>query len=106
MTRALATRKKLIYVEVKDRTENISRVISKSNLCLVIQSKNNNDLFDKYWYQKRRELSEETPYEGWVVDSTGQVQAEIHVDSRFGSSHSLLADDDDHRPRGFSISSE
>ena len=53
--RALATRKKLIYVEVRDRTDNISRVVSKRNLDLVIHStikkRYNSELFDRYWYE-------------------------------------------------------
>lgn len=47
-------RKKLIYAEVRPFDEKISRVESKQNLNLVIESnmrkKNNNMLFDKFWY--------------------------------------------------------
>jgi len=48
------TRKKLIYVEVRAFDDPISRQDSKQNLNLVIESnlkrKNNNKLFDKFWY--------------------------------------------------------
>lgn len=60
--RAMQTRKKLIYVEVKDKDKKISRIISKENLNTVIETntrkKNNNQLFDKFWYQTREKKSQ------------------------------------------------
>ena len=103
--RALATRKKLIYVEVRDRTAKISRVVSKRNLDLVIHStkkRDNSELFDRYWYDKRQTLTEEIAFEGWVLDSFGQVQAEISESSQFNSDK---FQSETARPRGFSISS-
>jgi len=54
LNRVIMTRKKLIYVEVRAFDDPISRQDSKQNLNLVIESnlkrKNNNKLFDKFWY--------------------------------------------------------
>ena len=58
LNRVLQERKKLIFVEVRPHDDTISRVESKTNLNLVIESnlrkKNNNMLFDKFWYETRQ----------------------------------------------------
>ena len=58
--KALQSRKKLIYVEVKSKEEKISRILSKQNLNTVViavnRRKNMNHLFDKFWYQRRDEF--------------------------------------------------
>lgn len=57
LNRSIQTRKKLIYVEVKNFDHPISRGNSKQNLNQVIESnlkrKNNNMIFEKFWYQTR-----------------------------------------------------
>ena len=71
----MQTRKKLIYVEVRSKDEKISRIISKENLNTVIETntrkKNNNQLFDKFWYQTREKKSQSQIYDGLYVDSGG-----------------------------------
>ena len=58
LNRVLQERKKLIFVEIRQHDDAISRVESKTNLNLVIESnlrkKNNNSLFDKFWYETRQ----------------------------------------------------
>ena len=53
-TRAVQARKKLIYVEVRSFSSYVQRIVSKQNLNTVIETtmrkKNNNQLFDKFWY--------------------------------------------------------
>ena len=53
-TRAVQARKKLIYVEVRTASDRIPRILAKQNLNTVIETtlrkKNNNKLFDKFWY--------------------------------------------------------
>lgn len=53
-TRALQARKKLIYVEVRSASDRLNRITSKMNLNTVIETtlkvKNNNQMFDKFWY--------------------------------------------------------
>ena len=79
--RAVQTRKKLIYVEVRSKDEKISRIISKENLNTVIETntrkKNNNQLFDKFWYQTREKRALSQNYEGLYVDSAGQVASSL-----------------------------
>ena len=79
--RAVQTRKKLIYVEVRSKDEKISRIISKENLNTVIKTntrkKNNNQLFDKFWYQTREKRALSQNYEGLYVDSAGQVASSL-----------------------------
>ena len=76
-TRALQARKKLIYVEVRTSTERIARILSKQNLNTVIETtlrkKNNNKLFDKFWYQRREDKFRQQAYDGLFVDSLGNV---------------------------------
>ena len=71
-TRALQARKKLIYVEVRSNTERMPRIVSKQNLNTVIETtlrkKNNNKLFDKFWYQTREEKFLKLIYDGLHVD--------------------------------------
>lgn len=68
-TRALQARKRLIYVEVRSNSERMQRILSKQNLNTVIETtlrkKNNNKLFDKFWYQTREEKIYQMNYEGF-----------------------------------------
>ena len=76
-TRAIQSRKKLIYVEVRPQDTNISRTESKQNLNTVIESnmrkKNTNQLFDKFWYITREQRKAKAKTDGLVVDSQQQV---------------------------------
>ena len=76
-TRALQARKKLIYVEVRSNSERMQRILSKQNLNTVIETtlrkKNNNKLFDKFWYQTREEKIYQMNYEGFQTDILGNV---------------------------------
>lgn len=73
MNRVIQTRRKLIYVEVRSHDSVISRTQSKVNLNLVIESnmkrKNNNMLFDKFWYQTRETRLLQNHWEGLYFDS-------------------------------------
>ena len=77
-TRALQARKKLIYVEVRSSSERIQRILSKQNLNTVIETtlrkKNNNKLFDKFWYQTREQKFISEKYDGLFVDNINNVQ--------------------------------
>ena len=77
--RALETRKKLIYVEVRSKDQIVSRIQSKENLNIVNEynkrKRNNNQLFDKFWYQTRETIANAQAYEGFYVDSQGLVAA-------------------------------
>ena len=77
LNRVIMTRKKLIYVEVRAFDEPISRAESKQNLNLVIESnlkrKNNNMLFDKFWYQTRETWMVQSAWEGLYFDSRKYV---------------------------------
>ena len=58
LARAVQTRKKIIYIEVRNSSEKLLRHISKRNLNTVVetfQKKKNFALFDKFWYLKRAE---------------------------------------------------
>lgn len=58
LARAVQTRKKIIYIEVRNFSEKTLRHISKKNLNTVVetfQKKRNYALFDKFWYLKRAE---------------------------------------------------
>ena len=58
LARAVQTRKKIIYIEVRNYSEKMLRHISKRNLNTVVetfQKKKNYALFDKFWYLKRSE---------------------------------------------------
>ena len=85
----MQTRKKLIYVEVRSKDEKISRIVSKQNLNTVIETntrkKNNNQLFDKFWYQTREKRAQSQNYDGLYVDSAGQVASSL-----ISSDHLLL----------------
>lgn len=76
-TRALQARKKLIYVEVRSFSERMKRIESKQNLNTVIETtlrkKNNNKLFDKFWYQTREEKFLKLQQNGLYIDSIGLV---------------------------------
>lgn len=77
INRVIQQRKKLIYVEVRAYDAPISRMESKKNLNLVIESnlkrKNNNSLFDKFWYQTRGSRLLQTTWEGLHFDSRKYV---------------------------------
>ena len=79
--RALQTRKKLIYVEVRSKDERISRIVSKQNLNTVIETnnrkKNNNQLFDKFWYQTRELGAVQQAYDGFYIDKSGLVTSAL-----------------------------
>jgi hypothetical protein len=53
----VSTRKKLVYVEVRDHDADISRIEAKVNMKTVLESnlkhKNDNGLFDKLYYLNR-----------------------------------------------------
>jgi len=53
----VSTRKKLVYVEVREHDADISRIESKVNMKTVLESslkhKNDNSLFDKLYYVNR-----------------------------------------------------
>ena len=77
LTKALQSRKKLITVEVLAASTQISRKIAKENLNTVIETtskkKNNNQLFDKFWYCTREGRLFQQKYEGLFVDKLDQV---------------------------------
>lgn len=76
LARAVQTRKKIIYIEVRNYTDKTMRHISKRNLNTVVetfQKKKNYALFDKFWYLKRAERFVQTEYIGPVVDSASNV---------------------------------
>lgn len=53
----VSTRKKLVYVEIRDKDADISRIESKINMKNVLESslkqKQDNSLFDKFYYVNR-----------------------------------------------------
>jgi hypothetical protein len=77
LNKLLKARKKLIYVEVLEHDKKIPRIESKDNLNQVLETtqrrKNNNYLFDKYWYRKREQHYFRNEYKGFYVDSLNQV---------------------------------
>jgi len=55
---AVQNRKKIIYVEVCEKTDKMPRHIAKKNLNTVVETfvkAKNYALFDKFWYLKRGE---------------------------------------------------
>ena len=68
---AAQTRKKLIYVEVRNVDERISRTQSKQNLNTVIlisqKKKRDMALFDKVWYERRGKILNQEEYDGFQV---------------------------------------
>lgn len=73
----MQARKKLIYVEVRAYSDRMMRIVSKQNLNTVIETtlrkKNNNKMFDKFWYQTREEKFIKQPYDGLYVDQINMV---------------------------------
>lgn len=55
----MQNRKRLIYIDIKAKQEELPRMQAKRNLNMVIETntrrKNNNDLFDKLWYLRRED---------------------------------------------------
>ena len=90
--RAIQSRKKILFIIVKDRFEAIPRTVSKKHLNLAVQMSNqkhkDNDLFDSYWYERRNEMTQATPYKGLFVDVSGQVQM-THPDREFRQSKNM-----------------
>ena len=64
-------------MEVRSQSERMARILSKQNLNTVIETtlrkKNNNKLFDKFWYQTREEKFLKLMYDGLYVDVLGHV---------------------------------
>lgn len=78
----IALRQRIVYLEVRPKSQEIQRIQSKQNLNVIIESnsrrKNNNSLFDKLWYTKRQEAfrskqQSEKKFEGYVFDGQGFV---------------------------------
>ena len=64
-------RKKVVYVEVRDKEEDISRKQSKINLKVLLETNKKYQLtnpYNKIWYEKRDKLSHAVPLEGFVFD--------------------------------------
>ena len=58
LSQAVQTRKKIIYIEVRNKNDRIKRYKSKQNLNTVVETfekQRNYALFDKFWYLKRAE---------------------------------------------------
>ena len=73
LARAVQTRKKIIYIEVRNSSDKILRHVSKRNLNTVVetfQKQRNFALFDKFWYLKRAERFHEIEYQGLFLDSS------------------------------------
>ena len=77
LSKALQARKKLINVEVQSNSHQFNRKDSKVNLNFVIETtskkKNNNQLFDKFWYNQREARLHAQTYEGLFVDKLNKV---------------------------------
>ena len=73
----VSTRKKLVYVEVREYDADISRIEAKINMKNVLESslkhKNDNSLFDKLYYVNREFRSQQSKEEGFVFDGQGLV---------------------------------
>lgn len=58
----VSTRKKLVYVEIRQHDSDISRMQAKVNMKLVLESnlkhKTDNSIFDKLYYLKRESNSQ------------------------------------------------
>ena len=77
----MQTRKKIIYIEVRNFSEKTLRHVSKRNLNTVVetfQKKKNYALFDKFWYLKRAERFTEIEYVGLIVDDWDNVNHSLH----------------------------
>jgi len=73
----VSTRKKLVYVEIRDKDADISRIESKVNMKNILESslkhKNDNSLFDKLYYLNREVKTQKLNEEGLVFDGQGLV---------------------------------
>ena len=73
----VSTRKKLVYVEVREFDADISRIEAKINMKTVLESslkhKNDNSLFDKLYYVNREARAQKSREEGFVFDGQGLV---------------------------------
>jgi len=73
----VSTRKKLVYVEVREHDADISRIEAKVNMKTVLESslkhKNDNSLFDKLYYVNREVRAQKSQEEGFVFDGQGLV---------------------------------
>jgi len=82
LARAVQTRKKIIWVEVRNSNEKMLRHISKKNLNTVVetfQKKQNYALFDKFWYLKRSEMFAIRDYSGLYVEESGNVVSNLQA---------------------------
>ncbi len=82
LARAVQTRKKIIYIEVRNYNERLQRFMSKRNLNTVVetfQKKRNYALFDKFWYLKRAEGLADMEYMGLCVDDYSNVSHSLQM---------------------------
>lgn len=68
----VVTRKKLVYVEVRENDSDISRMEAKVNMKNVLESslkyKNDCSIFDKFYYLNREGRAQKKIEEGFVFD--------------------------------------
>lgn len=82
LARAVQTRKKIIYIEVRNYNDRLQRYMSKRNLNTVVetfQKKKNYALFDKFWYLKRAEGLADMEYAGLCVDEYSNVSHSLQM---------------------------
>lgn len=77
LSQAIQTRKKIIYIEVRDKNMRSKRHKSKENLNTVVETferKRNYALFDKFWYLKRGEYYDaQNKSDGFFLDQLDNV---------------------------------
>ena len=80
LSEAIQTKKRIIYVEVLNKNEEIDRQTSKQNLNIIVETfmkKRKFSLFDKFWYLKRAENFEMMSYRGVHIDGVNAVEMDL-----------------------------